>query len=131
MLNKTILMGRLTKDVELKYTPSNIATCSFTLAVDRKFVKQGEQRQADFINCVAWRQTAEFISKYFGKGRMIAVTGSIQTRTWDDKEGKKHYATEVLVDEVSFTGEKSEEHTRTASPMDAFTPVESDDDLPF
>ncbi|MBO5453846.1 MAG: single-stranded DNA-binding protein [Clostridia bacterium] len=106
MLNKVILIGRLTKDPELKYTPSNVAVTSFTLAVDRKFARQGEERGTDFINIVAWRSTAEFVSKYFTKGRPMAVCGQIQTRTWDDNEGKRHYVTEVVADEVSFVESK-------------------------
>ena len=88
MLNKVILMGRLTRDPELKSTPQGVSTCSFSIAVDRNFVRQGEERKADFINCVAWRQTAEFIPRYFKKGNMVALEGSIQTHSWDD-DGKK------------------------------------------
>ena len=106
MLNRAILMGRLTKDPELRYTPSNVAVTTFTLAVDRNFARQGEQRQTDFINIVAWRQTAEFVSKYFTKGQLVAVSGSIQTRTWDDNEGKRHYVTEVVADDVYFAESK-------------------------
>ncbi len=105
MLNRVILMGRITQDLELKSTGSGISVLSFNVAVDRGFVKQGEERQADFISCVAWRQQAEFISKYFAKGRMIAIEGNLRTRTYDDKNGSKHYVTEVFVDSVSFTGE--------------------------
>ncbi len=105
MLNRVILMGRITQDLELKQTTGGTSVLSFTVAVDRSFVKQGEERQADFINCVAWRQQAEFISKYFGKGRMIALEGNLRTRTYDDRNGTKHYVTEVYVDSVSFTGE--------------------------
>ena len=106
-MNKVILMGRLTRDVELRQTPNGISVARFSIAVNRRFAKEGQQ-QADFIECVAWRQQAEFIARYFGKGRMIAVVGSIQTRSWDDQEGKKRYATEVVVDEVHFTGSKAE-----------------------
>ncbi len=105
MLNRVILMGRITQDLELKSTPSGVSVLSFSVAVERGFVKQGEERQADFISCVAWRQQADFISKYFAKGRMIAIEGSLRTRTYDDKNGSKHYVTEVYVDSVSFTGE--------------------------
>ena len=105
MLNKVILMGRLTRDPELKYTPSNVAVCSFSIAVDRRYARPGEQRQADFINIVTWRNTAEFVSKYFTKGQMINVCGSLQTRTWDDAQGVKRYATEVVADEVNFCGD--------------------------
>ena len=107
-MNKVALMGRLARDPELRSTTGGISVCSFTIAVDRRFVKAGEERQADFISCVAWRQQAEFICKYFTKGSMVAVAGSIQTRTWDDKEGKRQYTTEVVVDDVYFTGSKSQ-----------------------
>lgn len=109
MLNKVILMGRITRDLELRQTPQGTSVLTFTVAVDRSFVRQGEERQADFITCVAWRQTAEFISRYFGKGRMIAIVGNLRTRTYDDKNGTKHYVTEVYVDEASFTGEPKQQ----------------------
>lgn len=133
MLNKVILMGRFTRDPELKSTPQGVSTCSFSLAVDRDYVKQGEERKADFINCVAWRQTAEFISKYFHKGNMVALEGSIQTRTWDDNEGKKRYATEVVVSQVYFAESKNtaamNESAFDAPPVSSFGG--NDDDLPF
>lgn len=125
MLNKVILMGRLTRDPELRSTPQGVSTCSFSLAVERNF-KNGEERKADFINCVAWRQTAEFISKYFNKGNMVALEGSIQTRSWDDN-GSKRYATEVIVSQVYFAESKKDE----ASPMPEIPPMGEDDDLPF
>lgn len=109
-MNKVILMGRLTKDVEMRQTPNGIAVARFTIAVNRRFAKDGGQ-QADFINCIAWRKTGEFISRYFQKGSMIAVVGSIQTRSWDGNDGKKQYATEVVVDEAYFTGSKTESNT--------------------
>lgn len=105
MLNRVILMGRITQELELKQTPNGTSVLSFSVAVDRNYAKQGEERQTDFINCVAWRQQAEFINRYFGKGRMIAIEGNLRTRTYDDKNGVKHYVTEVYVDSVSFTGE--------------------------
>jgi len=105
MLNRVILMGRITQDLDLKSTPSGASVLQFNVAVERSFVKQGEERQTDFITCVAWRQQAEFISKYFSKGRMIAIEGNLRTRTYEDKNGSKHYVTEVYVDSVSFTGE--------------------------
>ena len=89
MLNCAVIMGRLTADPELRQTPNGVAVTTFTVAVDRGFVRQGEERKAHFINVVAWRQTAEFVSRYFTKGSMIAVQGSIQTRTYDDKNGLK------------------------------------------
>jgi single-strand DNA-binding protein len=106
MLNRAILMGRLTADPELKTTPTNVSVVSFTLAVDRNYVKQGEERKADFINCVAWRNSAEFLSRYFSKGSMVAVEGQIQTRTYQAKDGTNRYVTEVVVDNISFTGER-------------------------
>ena len=127
MLNKVILMGRFTRDPELRSTPQGVSTCSFSLAVDRNFVKQGEERKADFINCVAWRQTAEFISKYFKKGDMVALEGSIQVRTWDD-DGKTRYATEVIVSQVYFAESKRDS---AEVPMSEVPPMGEDDDLPF
>lgn len=104
-MNKVQLIGRLTKDPEIKYTASQVANLSFTVACDRRFKDQNGQRQSDFINCVAWRQTAEFIAKYFNKGNKIALVGSIQTRTYE-KNGAKQYITEVIVDEVEFVESK-------------------------
>ena len=109
MLNKVILLGRLTADPELRSTQNGTSVTQFTLAVDRNYQKQGEERQADFINCVAWKQTAKFIAKYFSKGRMIAVEGSLQTRNYEDKQGNKRTATEVIVSNASFTGEPKQE----------------------
>lgn len=125
-MNKVILIGRLTKDPEIRYTQNNTPVCNFTLAVDRRFSKD---KQADFISCQAWQKTAEFISKYFQKGSMIAVVGSIQTRTWEDSEGKKRYITEVIADEAYFTGSKSK--TETDKATDTWPPDYEDDDLPF
>lgn len=105
MLNRVILLGRVVQNLELKSTPSGVAVLTFTIAVERSFAKQGEEKQADFITCVAFRQQADFISKYFAKGRMIAIEGALRTRTYDDKNGVKHYVTEVYVDSASFTGE--------------------------
>lgn len=104
-LNNSVIMGRITNDLELKYTPSKIAVLSFTVAVNRSYAKQGEERQADFIDCVAWRAQAEFISKYFAKGRMIAIQSELRTRTYEDKNGSKHKVTELYVNNVDFTGE--------------------------
>ena len=130
-MNKVILMGRLTKEPELKQTPNQISVIRFSLAVNRRFVKEGQQ-EADFINCVAWRQTAEFISRYFHKGSMIAVAGSTQTRSWEGQDGKRQYATEVLADEVYFTGEKKLENQSQpqADIFTGFAPAD-DEDLPF
>lgn len=102
-------MGRLTADPELRQTPSGVSTCRFTIAVDREFVGQGQERQADFITVTAWRQSAEFVSRYFSKGRMICVEGSIRTGSYVDKRYSDvtHYTTEVYADRVYFTGEKA------------------------
>lgn len=110
-MNKVILMGRLTRDVEMRQTPNGVSLARFSIAVNRRFAGKDAQQQADFINCVAWRQTGEFIARYFQKGSMIAVVGSIQSRSWDGNDGKKQYATEVIVDEAYFTGSKSENST--------------------
>ena len=107
-MNKVILMGRLTRDVEMRQTPNGVSLARFSIAVNRRFAGKDAQQQAYFINCVAWRQTGEFIARYFQKGSMIAVVGSIQSRSWDGQDGKKQYATEVVVDEAYFTGSKSE-----------------------
>ena len=108
-LNKVVLCGRLTADPELKQTQNGIAVVSFTLAVNRRFTRGADGQgnsQADFINCVAWRQTAEFISRYFKKGSSLCLTGSIQTRTWNDNTGAKRYATDVVVDEAMFKSKR-------------------------
>ena len=106
-MNKVILMGRLTRDPELRSTQNNTNLCQFTVAVDRRFKNANGERQVDFINCTAWRQTADFIARYFTKGARIAVVGSIQTSSWDDNDGKKQYKTEVVVDEAYFADSKS------------------------
>lgn len=140
MANKVFLAGRLTRDPELRYTTNNnTAICSFTLAVNRKFAKEGEQ-QADFISVTAWTKTAEFCSKYFSKGQKVIVVGRIQTRSWDDTEGKKHYVTEVVAEEVDFadgkkgnsnTGDAYEPTSNSSSSSGGFYPLEEDDELPF
>ena len=107
-MNKVILVGRLVKDPELRATQSGVSVCSFTVACDRRYQKPGEERQADFINCIAWRQQADFICKFFTKGMRIALDGSIQTRSWDAGDGTKRYATEVVVDHAEFAQSKTE-----------------------
>lgn len=107
MINNVTLLGRITHDLEVKITPSGIAVLTFTVAVDRGYKKDGGEPQTDFIRCVAWRNTAEFIRKYFKKGSMIGLVGNLQSRTYDDKNGVKHYITEVIVEKASFTGEKN------------------------
>ena len=106
MLNVAVVMGRLVADPELRHTPSDVAVTSFTLAVDRSYVKSGTERQADFIDVVAWRSTADFVCKYFRKGQMMAVHGSIQTRTYTDKDGNKRKATEIVANDVNFADSK-------------------------
>ena len=115
MLNRVVLMGRITQDLELKSTASGTSVTSFSIAVDRNYVKQGQQRQTDFINIVCWRQQAEFVCRYFGKGSMIALEGQIQSRTYQAKDGTNRYVTEVVVDNVSFTGERNDNNTNTAN----------------
>ena len=140
-MNKVILMGRLTRDPEVRYTTTNnTLVATFPIAVNRRFARQGEERQADFINIVAWDKTGEFCSKYFKKGMQVAVTGRIQTRNYDDKDGKKVYVTEVVAEETYFADSKREGGENPFSGVDApftategqsdFTPV-TDDDLPF
>ena len=107
MLNSVIIMGRLTADPELRTTPNGLSVTSFTVAVDRNY-KSGDERQTDFINCVAWRQTADFVTRFFKKGQMIAVQGSLQVRNYEDKNGNKRTACDVVADNVSFCGSKSE-----------------------
>lgn len=133
-MNKIILMGRLTKDPEVRYTQTNnIMVTSFTLAVNRRFVTQGQERQADFLPIVAWNKTAEFIAKYFKKGQQVAVIGRVETRTYDDKDGKKVYVTEVIAEEVYFADSKKEDGQATTFTPDNTTSFEAsaDTDLPF
>lgn len=126
-LNKVILAGRLTSDVELKQTTSGVSVCSFTLAVNRKFSANGAQ-QTDFIQCQAWRQTAEFISKYFKKGSALCISGSIQVRSWTDSNNQKRYATEVVADEAMFVDGKNDSQS---ADVPNYTEQNEDDDLPF
>jgi single-strand DNA-binding protein len=107
-LNYTVLMGRITNDLEVKQTQSGVACLQFNIAVERNFKNSNGEYDTDFITCVAWRETCEFIAKYFSKGKMIAVEGQLRSRTYEDKNGTKHYITEVYVDSASFTGEKSQ-----------------------
>ena len=112
MLNKVILMGRLTADPELRHTQSNIPVTSFTLAVERRY---GQEKQTDFLDIVAWRNTAEFVSKWFRKGMLVAVSGRIQTRTWEDKQGNKRKSVEVVADEAFFAESKKDSAPRTGN----------------
>jgi len=143
-MNKVILMGRLTRDPEVRYTQtSNTLVASFSLAVNRRFVRQGEERQADFINVVAWGKLGEFCSKYYKKGQQVAITGRIQTRTWDDEQGQKHYVTEVVAEEAYFAEGRRDGAADGAANFDATFgamptansnsdfEISSGDDLPF
>lgn len=136
--NKVILGGRLTADVEQQTTPNGVAVAKFKIAVNRR----SKEPATDFINCVAWRQTAEFVSKFFRKGSSICIVGTIQTRTWTDNNGGKRYATEVIADEVLFVDSKSDAQTATDNAPAGYVPdaytnapsfesVPQDDDLPF
>ena len=105
--NRVILMGRITHDLELKTTPSGVSVCSFSIAVDRRFQAKGEEKKTDFFNIVTWRQQAEFVTRYFAKGRMILVEGELQTRSYADKNGQNVRVVEIVADQVCFTGEKA------------------------
>lgn len=142
MLNTAILMGRLTAEPELRHTPNNVAVTAFTLAVDRSYVKAGEERETDWIEVVCWRSTAEFVSKYFRKGQLIAVQGSIQTRNYTDKEGNKRKAVEIIADSVYFAEPKKDRQAAGTAPtieaddgpqfmQSGFEEVPADEDLPF
>ena len=142
MINMVALMGRLTYEPELRKTPSDVSVLRFQVACDRSYQRAGAERQADFIDCVAWRQTAEFISRYFHKGSMIAVEGTIQTSNYTDKNGNNRKQTEVLANNVSFCGSKSESGNMDIEPESAAKYsntdnsdfeeiVDDDDDLPF
>lgn len=144
-MNKVILMGRLTRDPEVRYTQTNnTMVATFSLAVNRRFIRQGEERQADFINIVAWNKTAEFVSKYFKKGQQVAVIGRLQTRTWDDDKGQKHYITEVIAEETYFADSRRDgsqigddfgasfgADSQIPQSADSEFEVSSGDDLPF
>ena len=144
-MNKVILMGRLTRDPEIQNTANELSFTNFSIAVNRRFAKEGQQ-QADFINCTAWRKTAEFISNYFHKGSMIAVVGQLRSRSWDGQDGKKQYAMDVVVDEAYFTGSRAQTNTSNTftqqtvnsttetggDDYNGFTDIDgSEDDLPF
>ena len=143
-MNKAILVGRLTKDPELSTTPSGVSNCRFTIAVNRRYKNAEGGYDADFINCIAWRQQAEFLARFFAKGRMVGIVGSIQTRNYE-KDGQRVYVTEVVADEISFVDSKSQTEGGSAPSMqtnnstpsdsfgaaDGFMPMPADDDLPF
>lgn len=132
MINKVILMGRLTREPELRHLETDKSVCDFTIAIDNGY---GDNKRTDFVNCVAWNKTAEFISKYFAKGKMIIVIGRITTRSWETQDGHKRYVTEVIANEVNFGETKAARQTGTQQSMqddNGFIPLdENDDDLPF
>lgn len=135
-MNKAIIMGRLTRDPELKYTQSNVAVVSFIVAVDRAFKPKDGERETDFINCVAWRQSAEFLARWFTKGRMIAVSGSLQTRKYTDRDGNQRNVTEIVAEDVYFCGDRGERSEAAESRFEQptggdFADIEDDDELPF
>ena len=135
-MNVSTLMGRLCADPVLKKTPSDVSVTTFTLAVNRNYAKQGEQRQADFIDIVAWRGTAEFVARHFTKGAQVVISGSIQTRIWVDKEGNNRKAFEVVADDVFFADSKPQSKSVGAEPTigdepTGFVPIENNDELPF
>ncbi len=130
-------MGRLTADPEMRHTTTGKSVCTFRLAVNRRFVRQGEEQQADFFPIVAWEKTAEFCNNYFRKGQQVAIVGRIQTRTWDDPEGNKRYITEIVAEEAHFadsknssTNDNNNYNTSNMQDTGGFYPVE-DDELPF
>lgn len=137
MYNKVILMGRITHDIEIKTTPSGNAVTSFSIAVDRRVKSKDGEKVTDFIDCVAWRQTADFIARFFSKGRLILIEGELQTRTYTDKNGNNRKAVEVIVDRASFTGEKAgaqEQRPEQSAPPEQYEQLpgeSSGDDYPF
>ena len=143
-MNKAILIGNLTRDPEVRTTGSGVSVCTFTIAVNRRFANQQGVREADFINIVAWRQTAELCGRYLAKGRKVAVVGSIQTRSYDAQDGSKRYVTEVVANEVEFMGSRPQREggfqqggfaqgaSAPAAPVDnSFGPAIPDEDIPF
>ena len=137
-MNKVILIGRLTKEPELKKTPNNVSVCQFTIAVNRPFQDQNGERQADFISCMAWRTQAENLCKYLNKGALIAVSGNIQTRNYTDQNGVTRYVTEVVCENITFLEAKKDNpnYTDKTKQPDPFADVQNqysvnDDDLPF
>lgn len=119
-------MGRLTKDPEVRYTQNNMPVANFSIAVNRRFAKENDEVKADFFNVIAWNKTGEFVGKYFKKGQQVAVVGRLQNRNWDDQNGQKHYATDVVAEEVYFAGSKAENNTNSNTENSDIT-----DYLPF
>ena len=133
-MNKVILMGRLTRDPEVRYTQNtNLTVANFSIAVNRRFKREGDTETADFFNVVAWNKTGEFVGKYFKKGQQVIVSGRLQNRNWTDQQGAKHYATDVIAEEVDFAGSKAENNTNNNTENADITDftATSGDDLPF
>lgn len=131
MLNRITAMGRMTRDPELRRTNSGTAVTSFTIACERDSKADNGEREADFIECVAWSNTAEFVSKYFAKGRMAVVSGRLQTRNWTDKGGNKRKVTEIVAESVYFGDSKREELQSYAVPQESFAELPDDGEIPF
>ena len=131
MLNVVAIMGRLVADPELKTTANGVNMARFRIACERSYTRQGEQRQADFLNVVAWRNTADFVCKYFAKGSLIALQGRLETRQYQDKSGNNRTAVEIVAEQASFTGEKVQSAPAAAALNDDFREVDDADDLPF
>lgn len=129
MLNNAVIMGRICNDLDVRKTPSGVSVCRFAVAVDRSY-KQGEERQTDFIDVLAWRGTADFVGKYFSKGQMIAVQGSIQTGTYE-KDGVKRKTFEVVAENISFCGDKGESKPAQEEKDPMLIDADDDDELPF
>lgn len=126
MINNVVLVGRMTRDAELRMTQSNTAVASFTLAVNRPFKNQNGEREADFINCVIWRQAAENLANWCKKGALVGITGNIQTRNYENQQGQRVYVTEVLANNFQLLESRSQQQSSNNNPMDI-----SDEDLPF
>lgn len=125
-------MGRLTKDPEIRYTQNtNLTVANFSIAVNRRFKREGDTETADFFNVVAWNKTGEFVGKYFKKGQQVIVSGRLQNRNWTDQQGVKHYATDIIAEEVDFAGSKAENNTNNNTENADITDFASGDDLPF
>ncbi len=141
MYNKVIMLGRITHELELKTTPNGVSVLSFSIAADRRFQQKGEERKSDFFNCVAWRSEAEFIAKYWSKGKPILIEGELQNRSYVDKNNITRYVTEIIVDRACFTGDSKQQNNAQEAPQPGYAPVqkgsvqvsttETDDDYPF
>ena len=129
--NKVIIGGRLTADPELKQTQSGIAVVSFSVAVNRRYKTGAQQSETDFFNVTAWRQTADFVARYFKKGSSICIVGTLQNSSWTDQHGQKHYRTDIISDEVMFVDSRGEQQEQASPTAPQWTEVSADEDLPF